>query len=36
MKKYVVEYIAVCIECQEVKFKHQYLAGLLQSLPLLE
>ena len=36
MKKEVVEYLAHCIECQQVKVEHQYLAGLLQLLPIPE
>jgi stalled ribosome rescue protein Dom34 len=34
MKKYVVYYIARCMECQKVKVEHRHLAGLLQPLPI--
>ena len=34
MKKKVVEYIARCIEFQQVKFEHQHSASLLQPLPI--
>ena len=34
MKKKVVEFIARCIECQQVKVEHQHPAGLLQALPI--
>ena len=34
MKTEVAEYIATCFECQQVKTKHQHLAGLLQRLPI--
>ena len=34
MKNEFVEYIARCIECQQVKAKHQHPAGLLQPLPI--
>jgi hypothetical protein len=34
MKKDVVDYIAICMECQRVKFKHRNLAGLLYLLPI--
>ena len=30
----MVEYIAMCIECQHVKVKHRHPAGLLQPLPI--
>ena len=33
MEKEVAEYLARCMECQQVKFEHQYPAGLLQALP---
>jgi hypothetical protein len=36
MKKYIVEYIAICMEYQKVKAKHKHPAGLLQPLPILE
>ena len=29
MEKEVVEYLARCMECQQVKFEHQHPAGLL-------
>ena len=32
MKNEVAEFIARFIECQQVKAKHQHLAGLLQPL----
>ena len=34
MKKYIVEYIARCKECQKVKIEHRQLARLLQPLPI--
>ena len=34
MKSEVVEYIARCLDCQQVKTKHQHPAGLLQPLPI--
>ena len=34
MKNKVVEYIASCIECQQVKSEHQHLTSLLQALPI--
>ena len=34
MKTEVAEYIARCLECQQVKTKHQHPAGLLQPLPI--
>jgi hypothetical protein len=34
LKKDIVEYLAKCIECQQVKAKHQHLARLLQPLPI--
>ena len=34
MKNGVVEYIARCIKCQQVKVEHQHLAGLLQPFPI--
>jgi hypothetical protein len=36
MKKYIVEYIARCMECQKVKAEHSHPAGLLQPLPIPE
>eukprot|EP00253_Pinus_taeda_P031475 PITA_31475 len=36
MKKDVVEYLARCLECQQVKAKHQHPAGLLQPIPIPE
>ena len=34
MKSEVAEYIARCLDCQQVKTKHQHPAGLLQPLPI--
>ena len=34
MKKYIAEYLAKCIECQQVKVEHRHPAGLLQPLPI--
>eukprot|EP00253_Pinus_taeda_P032883 PITA_32883 len=34
MKKDVVEYLARCLECQQIKVEHQHPAGLLQPLPI--
>eukprot|EP00253_Pinus_taeda_P002642 PITA_02642 len=34
MKKDVVEYLARCLECQQVKAEHQHPAGLLQPIPI--
>ena len=34
MKTEVAEYIARCLECQQVKTEHQHPAGLLQPLPI--
>ena len=34
MKKEVAEYLARCLECQQVKGEHQHPAGLLQPLPI--
>ena len=34
MKTKVAEYIARCLECQQVKTEHQHQAGLLQPLPI--
>eukprot|EP00253_Pinus_taeda_P033259 PITA_33259 len=36
MKKNIVEYLARCLECQQIKAEHQHLAGLLQPLPIPE
>jgi len=36
MKRDVVEYLARCLECQQVKAEHQHPAGLLQPLPIPE
>ena len=35
MKSEVAEYIARCLDCQQVKTEHQHPAGLLQPLPIL-
>ena len=34
VKTELVEYIAKCFECQQVKIEHQHPAGLLQPLPI--
>jgi hypothetical protein len=34
LKKDIVEYLAKCIECQQVKAEHRHPAGLLQPLPI--
>ena len=34
MKKDIVEFVATCLTCQQVKMEHQRPAGLLQSLPI--
>ena len=34
MKNEDAEYIARCIECQQVKVEHQHPAGILQPLPI--
>eukprot|EP00253_Pinus_taeda_P030817 PITA_30817 len=36
MKKNVAEYLARCLECQQINAEHQYPAGLLQPLPIPE
>eukprot|EP00253_Pinus_taeda_P025256 PITA_25256 len=36
MKKDVTDYLAQCIECQQVKAEHQHPVGLLQPLPVPE
>jgi hypothetical protein len=36
LKKDIVDYLAKCLECQQVKAEHQHLAGLLQPLPIPE
>ena len=35
MKTEVADYIARCLECQQVKTEHQHPASLLQPLPIL-
>jgi hypothetical protein len=36
MKKEVVDFIAICLECQKVKAEHRHPTGLLHPLPILE
>eukprot|EP00253_Pinus_taeda_P036268 PITA_36268 len=36
MKKQVIEYLARCLECQQIKAEHQHPAGLLQPLTIPE
>jgi len=36
MKEYIVNYVARCPECQQVKAEHRYPAGLLQPHAILE
>ena len=36
LKKDLADYLAKCLECHQVKAKHQHLAGLLQPLPIPE
>jgi len=36
MKSEVAEFLARCMECQQVKVEHQHPAGLLQPLPIPE
>eukprot|EP00253_Pinus_taeda_P007180 PITA_07180 len=36
MKKDVVNYLARCLECQQIKVEHQHPVGLLQPLPIPE
>ena len=36
IKKDVVDYIAMCLEGQQVKVEHQHSTGLLNPLPILE
>eukprot|EP00253_Pinus_taeda_P021602 PITA_21602 len=36
MKKYVADYLARCLEFQQIKAEHQHPAGLLQPLPIPE
>ena len=36
MKKEVAEYLARCLECQQIKAEHLHPAGLLQPLPIPE
>jgi hypothetical protein len=33
MKRDILEYIAICMECQKVKFEHRHPTGLLQPFP---
>lgn len=35
VKNYVKDYVAKCLICQQVKFKHQSLGGKLQPLDIL-
>jgi hypothetical protein len=36
LKKDIVDYLAKCLECQQVKVEHRHPAGLLQPLPIPE
>ena len=36
MKNETVEYLFKCLDCQQVKAKHQHLIGLLQPMPIPE
>jgi len=36
IKRDIVDYIARCQKCHQVKAEHQHLVGLLQSFPILE
>jgi hypothetical protein len=36
MKKDVVDYISICMECQRVKAENRHLVGLLHPLPIPE
>ena len=36
MKKNIAEYLARCLECQQIKAEHLHPAGLLQPLPIPE
>jgi hypothetical protein len=36
LKKYIANYLAKCLECQQVKEEHRHPAGLLQPLPIPE
>ena len=36
MKKDIVEYVARCLNCQQVKYEHQRPGGLLQKLEISE
>lgn len=36
MRKDILDYLAKCLECQQVKEEHQHLAGLLHPLPIPE
>jgi hypothetical protein len=34
LKKYIVDYLAKCLECHQVKAEYRHPAGLLQPLPI--
>jgi len=36
MKKEVVDYIAMCLQCQKVKTKNKHVVGILQPFPIPE
>jgi hypothetical protein len=36
LKKDIADYLAKCLECQQVKAEHQHPVGLLQPLPIPE
>jgi hypothetical protein len=36
LKNDIADYLAKCLECQQVKVEYQHLVGLLQPLPILE
>ena len=36
MKKDIAEFVARCLDCQQVKAEHQHPVGTLQSLPIPE
>ena len=36
MKKYIVEYVSRCLNCQQVKYEHQRPGGLLQQMAIPE
>ena len=36
MKKDVADYLARCLECQQVKVEHHHLVGLINPLPISE